>query len=242
MSANSGYNTGFSNISDDHLYLYVTNDKLFNTDIDYANLYSRNIIDDESKQLDKVLPYKINKELSLRNLDNAIQNIDQQTKTNTIYDIINMVPEMSEIKEFIDQSGYKEYLSSNEEPAGITFFAPINGNSQKMFDYLNKRIQNYQEYKKGDIKQLLQAHTTNFSVEPSRFIGIKNKVFTKANSFVFYVDGQKDGLEIYLHNYEPYYFNDMKEEKVIKMLKYIKCDNGSLYLISDALIPTIINN
>ncbi len=193
MSANSGYNTGFSNISNDHLYLYVTNDNLFNTDIDYANLYSRNIVDDESKEIQKILPYKINKEISLRNLNSDIENNNELNET-TIYDIIGQVPELSEIKNIIDNSDYKYYLSSNEEPAGITFFAPINGKSQIIFDYLNKGIQNYQEYKKGDIIQLLQAHTTNFSVEPSRLIGIKNKVFTKSNGFVFYVDGQKDGL------------------------------------------------
>ena len=39
-----------------------------------------------------------------------------------------------------------------------------------------------------------------------------------------------------------YYFNEMKERKVIKMLKYIKCTNGSLYLIQSPLIPSVIEN
>jgi hypothetical protein len=241
MSANSGYNTGFSSISNDHLYLYVTNDKLFNTDIEYANLYSRNIVDDESKEIEKVLPYQINKELSNIQISNSIQQNSTPNKQ-TIYDIISQTPELSEIKNVIELSGgFKTYLSENSEPQGITFFAPINGYSKEIFNYLNKNIEMYPEYKTSSIQELLKAHTTNFSIDPSRLVGVKNKIFTLANGFVFYTDGTKnDKINIYLHSYINYHFDKMKENKIIPMLKYIKTDNGSLYIINGILTPDIV--
>ena len=237
MSANSGYNTGFSTIADDHLYLYVTNDRLFNTDIEYASVYSRNIVDEDSKEIQKILPYKINKELALKQINNEIQqnNLDK----NTVYDIISSNPQLSEIKKFIDICGYQNILNE-DTPAGITFFAPINGNYNKLFNYLNKGVGMYKEYKVGDITQLLKAHTTNFNIEPSRLIDIKNKVFTKIKNFSFFIEGTHDGLEIYQHNYVTYHLNPMKENNKIKVLTYISGSNGSLYLIDSPLIPDII--
>jgi hypothetical protein len=244
MTSVFGTDTGFYDISNDHLYLNLNDsDKVFNSDLSYCTLKQNGLTDTNmilnresenpllnQQYLRDIAKYEDNCKSSLIRNKSAIP---ISSKKVTIYSLISEMPYLSENKKIIDGSMYYDVLNNTDTP--ITYFAFDNDATEVAHEWLQQYNTVYHT------REFLRANTLPFGLNPSTLVGKKIELTTKSQNNKIYMDGT--GKELFvimrndiLRNYE-YYNNEIR----IKVKGWIETnDKCWLYVLEAPIIPTIL--
>jgi len=236
MTSYNGTETGFSNISDNYLYLDVNDsDVIYNSDISVGQL-RKNGIPEELYENGSVLS-----NLTIRNFNNANALLQAAPRTpvsstkTTIYDLISQYPELSECKRLIDSASYQHMLTHlGPQNTHTTFFAFTNENAGLASIWL-KRFNTL-----GYQREFLKAHTTSFTADPILFKGKIIKIFTKSEGNDLYVNGRAIPMYFYTDSKELNGITYSPPMIKVNILGFVTCDNGALYIIDRPFYPQIV--
>ena len=125
MTSIFGTDSGYSSISNQHLYLYLASDaggKVANTDVDYCSFFQQGIRDDGM-----ILGREYDNDLLKKQFIDNLSNFQKQCSENlslskpvkpvsskrvSIYSIMSEMPFISETKKLVDSSNYSIFLDS----------------------------------------------------------------------------------------------------------------------------------
>lgn len=242
MTAIFGTDTNYFNISDYHLYLTLTNDKEFNTDIpwdryiDYIK-YNKplncSITDpDISKRYN--LPNDASSDTCLKQLKSIVKDEPSEHSWFTIYDALGMDPDLSKMKALVDRVGFKSLYAALSN-GYITFFAPTN----EFFDEVLGEL--FSMYDQLQIqKEILQYHTLDFQLDLWQMAHRKLRLKTMLPRQYIETDATKGKYQ--LDNNPKYNLNDWfpKKEYMIDIIGTTPTDNGMLMKIAKPLVFDLV--
>jgi len=241
MTSVFGSDSGFSNLANNHLYLYLTNDKVTD-DLSYCNLFSKGIRDD------KMILYREKENDLLNNafLDAAEKYNDQcrqtmslkkpivptSSKKVTVSTLLSEIPFLSETKKIVDAAMYHDVLSTDS--GKITFFAFENDGAEFAYNWLAYFDDLYYT------RQFLKANTLPFSLNPHSLAKRKVKLTTLLDNNYVYADGFGKDLVFYIQSNNLNNFTYSEEQVIIKVKSWIETQNGFLYILEKPILPTIL--
>jgi hypothetical protein len=249
MTSLQGTDTAYSSISGNYLALAPDcSDTIFGTDINYCSLvkagtnpygFMKGTFVDGNEEDPSVLNQystlltNFNKKLA--------ESIPLQKKPpKSIYDLLQIIPNVSETLKLVNDSNFSDYLSTPPigNSIGITFIAPTNSFVKKArntwFTTKNKPM----------INAILKAHLLNFVLAPKTLENRLLKVYTHNPSFSFISDGTGNIVN-YLNFYQQpvTLLNNEYSLKYdrFKVVETYMTENGILYVIDGMFLPEIIN-
>jgi hypothetical protein len=243
MTSTQGTDTAYSAIAGNYLALAPEcSDTIFGTNINYCQLVKDGTKKNgflNGKFVDgyEDNPDVINAYLQLKHEfnQNLSKNIKLEKKPpKTLYDIIHMVPEASEIAKLMDKIGYGDKLQSHRY---ITFIAPSNNALNKARDTWLKTDNKY------ILKNLLDAHLLNYMLSPKNIQTRLLKVNTVNPAFWFVADGTAKFTSDMNFYQTPYTLLNNEYSLPLdrfKVEKIYMTDNGVLYIIDGMFSPDTI--
>jgi len=270
MTSVFGTDSGFSSISNEHLYLYVANGggKVANTDTDYCSFFQQGIRDDgmilgrenendllKKKYIDDVTNFQKSCSQTL-NLNKP--NIPVSSKRVSIYSIMREMPYISETKKLVDSSNYSILLDSCFYGTPDPYSPTTLGNYKDIgckkgmtfFAFDNDSVEIVNQWLDGYrnqhfniqyyVLEFLKTNTLPFSLNPSALVGKKMRLTTKSLSNYIYADGRGKELVFYISNNELNTLEYPSQMIVIKVKGWIQTENGWLYVLEAPLLPRII--
>ena len=225
-------------------------DVLFGTDIPGTKNYvpgginycsiaqTLKLVDQEEQEVDKVRDYaklyNSNVELLNKETEPYLPTaFDGQTERSTVYHVLRQHPRCSKFKQIADESGFIPYLYQSQN---CSMFIPVN---EAIPD-----VQPWLELPSVMLRNLLKAHTMNYSLDPSSLVNRKLQVLTCLRSFTPIVDGlNPNHILIYENDYtlnDGYYYAPLIKRSSI--LEQIVTTSGTAYLIDTVLQPNVIIN
>jgi hypothetical protein len=273
---NAGTEQAYNQIADNYLYLSLSNgDTIWGTDfasigdvpplsggVNYQNLiHSMRLVDGEENNpniLKRYIEANQNASKTLRGLEQT-----PERPTQTIYNVLNMIPEVSRIKQIIDTVGYKNILNDVTQHGDLsqrryTFFAPTNqavdnamqtwlkdepkdNETPQPYTFRNKS--SYLGLPNLQLRSILKAHTLGFNLRIQDTYDRKLELYTLEAPFSFVIDGTSRVVS-YLNVYQkPSYLKNYQYPLPIdrfKVLKTFEVENGSLYIIDNMFSPQIV--
>jgi hypothetical protein len=245
MTSIQGTDSGYSAISGIYLKLAPEcSDTIFGTDINYCQLVEDGtkkngflkgrFVDGQENDPEIIAKYQQLKENFNKKLTSQIQL--KPKAPSTVYDLLHIIPNVSEMLKLVDMAEYGEYLQTPSY-LPITFIAPINSAlSNATSTWLKTKS-------KGILKSLLKAHTLDYILVPKTIENRLLRIYTKNQSFYFTADGTGK-FKNYINFYqEPtvmlnYQYN-LPYDRFKVVATYVT-DNGILYLIDGIFSPQMI--
>jgi hypothetical protein len=242
MTSVFGTDSAYYGLANKHLYLYLTDDVVKDTNTFYSSVITKGASDEDITAYTDKYNSKWNPSIftAIKQYDNNCKNnfdklspISKASRRTTIYSILSEIPTLSECLKFINSSSYFNILNDTSNTKK-TFFAFENDGSNIANLFLQKY--NFQVYA---IREFLKANTLDYPVPPTQLVKRKVKLTTLSKSNSIYADGRGNQLVIYIPNNNFNYYSFSKQEITIMVKGYIETDNGWLYILEAPIIPQI---
>jgi len=249
MTSIQGTDTSYSSIDGNYLALAPEcSDTIFGTNINYCSLVKAGtnpygfmkgtFVDGNENDPDVLNKYATLKMNFNKRLAESVPLQKQPPKN--IYDLLQIIPNVSETLKLVNESNFSHYLSTPPigNSVGITFIAPTDS-------FLKKARQTWFKTKsKGMINSILKAHLLDFVLAPKSLENRLLRVYTHNPSFSFTSDGTANIVN-YLNFYQQpnTLLNNEYSLKYdrFKIVGTYMTENGILYIIDGMFLPEVIN-
>jgi len=185
----------------------------------YANLYNNNMIA-LNKQVEPYLP----------DFETYVPN---QTTETTVVNVLLHHPRCKKWLHLCNKAGWLQYLYRGP---WVSMFIPVD---DTMTDEVYKNLLELPMYM---LRALMQAHTMNYTLDPSLLVQRKTQCMTVLPSYTPIVDGRNpERITIYENDYNLN--NGVEYAPLIHrsvILEQIVTSRGTALLLSDVLRPTVI--
>ncbi len=242
MTSIQGTDTAYAAIDGNYLALSPEcSDTIFGTNINYCSLvragtnpygFMKGKFVDGNEEDPEVLSDYAKIRLNLNN--NIAKSIPlKKPAPQTVYELLQMIPEVSEVLKLVDQTNFSRYLTS-PPPKNITFIAPSN-------NFIKKARSTWFKTKNSAIiKSILMAHLLDYML-PVRNIQTRLlKVYTHNPAFSFIADGTQRFTKDITFYQEPTTL--LTNEYSLRYDRFkiegiYMTDNGILYVIDGMFLP-----
>ncbi len=246
MTALNGYDTGFSSISENYLYLAPScTDNIYGTSINYCDLVRTTGIWDGQEKNPRVLKgYSDAQQREYQFMRaNTVKPQQGDTKTSVI-DLIKNHPRLKVYNKILDTC--PDLKSTFHESYFITIFAP-NDQAFKNANWIkqlsNDSVFGLNRYNARAIK-LLKSHALDFSLSQEVITGRNTMVNTMNKPYTFLIDGTGNiARNIVVYNQPTVLRNGINYPDTFPMYNIVESysvDNGNVYVIDGVLEPIVI--
>lgn len=246
MTALNGYDTGFSSISENYLYLAPgCTDNVYGTNVNYCDLVRTTGIWDGQESNPAVLKRFSDAQQKEYNYMQANKQpvLQGETKTSVI-DLVARHPRLKKYNSVLNMC--PDLKKKFHESFFITLFAP----NDKAFDSANwiKQLKNDSVFGlnvyNARARTLLKSHALDFTLSQEVLMGRNTMVNTMNEPYTFLIDGTGNiSKNLVVYNTHTVLRDGIQYPKPYNMYRITETyitDNGVVYVIDGVLEPFVI--
>jgi hypothetical protein len=246
MTSLNGYDTGFSSISENYLYLAPTcTDNIYGTSINYCNLVrSKGIWDGQEKNPKVLKEYSDAQQAEYTFMNKHPQKVKSGDTNWSVIDLIEKHPRLTEYRKILKLC--PELKKKFHEAFFVTLFVP-NDSAFKRANWIkqlkNDSVFGLNTYNARAVT-LLKSHALDFTLGQEVLMGRNTMVNTMNEPYTFYIDGTGQiARNLVVYNTPTKLRDGITYPKPYAMYNIVESyitDNGNVFVIDGVLEPFVI--